>query len=136
MNRIILLAIVCFFITAASGQPANDVLVPNGYLNGNRYLSLGEERQIAYVMGVIDGLLASVIFGGDAARVNALQNCILEMQGSQALTIVNKYLDGSPQNWHHPMSTQIYIAFTYVCPEIEGISSPTASIFLPSVCSL
>jgi hypothetical protein len=74
------------------------------------------ERQ-EYIMGLIDGLLGTGMFGTSYYEVAWLQDCLSErpMHLNQVEAVISAYVRSNPSEWHLPMSLLGYKALEGAC---------------------
>ena len=98
---------------------ANDegVLIRSGFVSGQQYLALAEEKQSAYAMGVVDGILLAPIFGAPKKRMLQLEDCLTGMSDTQVAAILTKYLRDHPARWHDSAHVLMYSALLDACPK-------------------
>lgn len=92
------------------------IYIPNGFLSGNGFLARSEIERHAYVIGLLDGLLAAPMMGGDQAMAARLKSCVDPMNSAQILAIFENYLRGNPQIWHYDAQVLFWNAMSGACP--------------------
>lgn len=103
-------------------KPSSDpnlVKVPGSYITGQRYLKDYSKREkMAYVTGLVDGMIASELMGGTEAQQQRLEQCIKYMSIEQLEAILTKFLEEYPERWHQPTSVSMYTALmVQLCPK-------------------
>jgi hypothetical protein len=115
----VLVALLLSLPSAAQQKDQKELRVPNGFLSSQQFVELPEERQRAYVMGYVDGIRESVMFGVDGAKVGALHECLGGMKASQIAAIITKYLREHPEKWHWDAKLTADNALLNVCPGLQ-----------------
>lgn len=107
---VVLLAAMCITPVAQA------VYVNNGYVSGEQYRTrMTTDDQEAFVVGVVSGILAAPLLGGDENKANKFFACISPMGGRQLNVIVNKWIEANPERWHNGMNSSIYFAIKQAC---------------------
>lgn len=107
------LFISCVLPAFAHGQP--DVLIHQGFLNGNDYLGMSDIRQRTYAMGIVEGIMLSPWFGAPRSELGWFENCIEGMNDIQVAAIISKYLENHPGEWHKPLHFLTYRTMREAC---------------------
>lgn len=97
-------------------QPAVAQRVLSGFLTGNSYRELSEVEKSAYAMGFINGLLVAPMMTGKESDAVWLHPCTTKMTNSQAVAIINKFLNDNPGRWQQPMNVLSFQAVAQACP--------------------
>jgi len=114
----LLLGVTAAPTNAEPEEPEYFSWVHNGFLTGNQYRDLMDfYDRTMYVSGVIDGMLLAPIFKADKALLGWLETCVTGMRQDQVAFIVDKHLQGRPQDWHSQMHFNVYRALGNVCPQ-------------------
>jgi hypothetical protein len=72
-------------------------------VTGNKYVQFNEENRIAWVTGVIDGLIAESIQRDNQREPGSwLGECIEGLPNTQFKAIFEKELYANPEAWHAP----------------------------------
>jgi hypothetical protein len=107
----------------AEGQ---QVIVEQGYIAGTHYRDMVESARGMYVMGVVDGFLASTMFGGSHPRALWLKSCITGVNTGQLVAIIDRFISEHPERWDQGMHVLVYSALLDACAE-RGYGPPPSS---------
>lgn len=108
------LVALVMLLTPVVGVTQN-TYVPNGHVTGARYMKLTADEQRAFVIGVIGGLLAAGPMGGDQSKVLRLESCLLQMEATQLVAMVNKWVSENPSRWHNGLNAGIWLTMRQAC---------------------
>ena len=116
-------AVVCVLIMSAlhpvlarQADPADGVLIHNGFLTGQSFRDLPDLGKRSYVAGLIDGLFLAPLFDAPKSSMGWLESCVEGMTDEQVSAIISKYLDDNPGRWHQPVHGAAYSALLAACP--------------------
>ncbi|KWW37565.1 hypothetical protein ACUXAV_000794 [Cupriavidus metallidurans] len=118
MKKTIVAALLAALAMTASAQ---SIMVPQGFFTGNTYQQLTDIDKRRYVIGVIDGLLASPLMAkGSLPRAEKLQRCELaaHMTDIQIKAIVDKFMSSNPERWGEDMGSLVFIALQAACTKL------------------
>jgi hypothetical protein len=117
------------FLIAASGAPPAGCLaagyhqqlfhVQNGFLNGSSYLENPEGARMDYVMGLMDGLFISPLFGASEDAMQRVKDCLYGMNDMQVQAMLDKHISGHPERWHDPAGVLFYRVLLQTCPQVK-----------------
>lgn len=94
-------AVLIIVIFAFSICHANEgVSIRIGFGTGLDYIEMNENQKQAYMMGAINGMLVSPIFGASKEKLDWLENFISGMSSMQAAAILTKFLNDNPGKWN------------------------------------
>jgi hypothetical protein len=110
------LAALAFLV--AAWDPTAPVFFEHGFLTGGDYLQISETERHGYAMGLLDGLFASAIIGGDHAVIARIKSCTLGMKSNQIMAIFDKYLRDHPGIWHQDADIHFLNSLSDVCPKV------------------
>ena len=102
--------------TAGREAASGVILVPNGFLTGQKFLDASEETRTAYSAGLIDGFLGSALFGTPSETAQHLHDCLEDMRNDQVAAIFEKYLRDNPAQWTWGMTVIGNQALRDICP--------------------
>jgi hypothetical protein len=83
---------------------------------GQDYLGMPEGERPAYVMGLVNGLFLSPLFGASRPRIAWLETCLEEKSGTQIAELLSQYLEQHPTEQHGQLHAASYRALLQVCP--------------------
>lgn len=86
--------VTCAASLSRSAEPGP---VPGGLLTAERYLTLGEDEQGYYALGLVDGMLVAPALKAPASEVRWLRDCLTGMTGRQLADILGRYLREHPE---------------------------------------
>jgi hypothetical protein len=113
---------LCVFAVAVHGQKEpRKVLVPFIY-KAEAFLDLDENAKIMYTSGLVDGFLASSLFGASDETVTDVKACLKNMDTTQLAAIFTKYVKENPEGWQNPMSVLGFNALVGTCPGVIKIT--------------
>jgi hypothetical protein len=114
----------------ASGLAAPDgsppvVLIDQGWVSGQYFLSLNEGQKTGLSAGIISGLLMSPLMGAPerGPEVVALSECTQGMSIGQLEAVIEKYLRDHPEVWNRPLGVSAVWAMRSVCPAFASATS-------------
>lgn len=119
-----LLIAILFCLIAANvfaGNKADDevdFLVPSTFVTGNQWLGMDNNKQVLYVMGVVDGMNIAHAVNNKSKNEKEIYffKCnVVGMTGGQIRAIIKKYMDENPDKWHWPMPVMISSAIDESC---------------------
>ena len=105
----------CVYASDATSRQKRTVVVYSGFLSGAEFLNMNNAEKNSYACGLIDGVLASSLFGANAKKIEKLNSCVLGMSNIQIAAIIEKYLEDNPEIWHKPLNLSTYRAFSEFC---------------------
>jgi hypothetical protein len=90
-----------------------------GFFDGNKYLKLSSVERGCYVSGIIDGFFGAPLIQDEASTpvFGWLQPCIGSMTILQVKSIIDKYMQTHPEQWHYPMNGLVFNAIFEICPK-------------------
>ncbi|MHB1861614.1 MAG: Rap1a family protein [Gemmatimonadaceae bacterium] len=91
------------------------VVVHNGMLTGNDYLSYSVSAQRAYVAGIVDGMLLAPLFGAKERSTAWFVDCVQGMTDVEIRAIIGNYLQAHPVLWKNQMHALVYSALFAAC---------------------
>ena len=96
------------------------IVVHDGFVTGTKYRSLTVVQRAAYVMGWVDGVFVSALFGAPdhtqaGTPLAALSRCAVGMSNDQLDAIFSKWLGEHPERWHEHAHVLMYVAMDEVC---------------------
>ena len=103
-------------LTAGHVAATGDILVPNGFLTGQKFLDASETTRTAYSAGLVDGFLGSALLGGPNETAHLLHDCLGDMRNDQVSAIFEKYLRDNPAQWTWGMTVIGNQALRDICP--------------------
>jgi hypothetical protein len=113
---------LCVFAVAVHGQKEpRKVLVPFIY-KAEAFLDLDENAKIMYTSGLVDGFLASSLFGASDETVTDVKACLKNMDTTQLAAIFTKYVKENPEGWQNPTSVLGFNALVGTCPGVIKIT--------------
>jgi hypothetical protein len=107
---------VLLSLGATVALAGNGVRVPNAFVTGQQFIGLSESARTQYVMGLIDGIFVGTLFGASEARVAALQSCLMGRNNIQVGSILLKYVQEHPEQWHEGAHALFYQRMIALCP--------------------
>ena len=114
----LMLAMIVFSPAAASdvcGTTTKQLTVGKGYYAGTQLNQLQDRDLALYVMGVVDGLLVSMLVGVEERCFNRIRECVAGRAGTQLAAVVRKHLRENPEDWHLEGGTLVYNAIFARC---------------------
>jgi hypothetical protein len=115
MRGILLGTLALFFLTGADPELPTVVIQPT-YMTVPNYREMPESLQQLYVVGVLDGLFASVVLGASEAATKALSTCLAGVTSSQLAAMVNKYVSDHPEQWQLGAFAMVHLELLAFCP--------------------
>lgn len=101
----------------ANAQPKSDpVFVRNGFIKASDFRTAGVVEKSAWVMGFIDSVHTSVLWGAPPSKVAWIQDCTRTMNSDQLIAIFEKYLAEHPADWNKGMNLSAFNALGEACP--------------------
>ncbi len=91
------------------------VLIHNGFITGNTFRAFDQVSKNVYVTGLVDGILLAPLYGAPKKNLEKIEKCTVGMTGQQIVAILEKYLRGNPERWHHGMHVISYSALGEAC---------------------
>ena len=77
--------------------PPSEFLISNGFVDGNKYMTLSESDKAVYVIGVADGLLGSpILYQNNSERERRLLECLRGKSSHQLKDSLTLYLEKNP----------------------------------------
>ena len=93
------------------------VTIQNGFLTGERLMTMSSPEQRAYTMGIVNGILISPFFGAEGKEIDRIKKCLTGMSDSQLVAIHMNYLQKNPATWHQTPHISFLNALIEVCPK-------------------
>jgi hypothetical protein len=93
------------------------VTIQNGFLTGERLMTMSSPEQKAYTMGIVNGILISPYFGAEGKEIDRIKKCLTGMSDSQLVAIHINYLQKNPATWHQTPHVSFLNALIEVCPK-------------------
>ena len=123
MDRAAMRAVLLVALMVASGilwlsssLLAADILVHNGFMTGNTYLSWSQTNQNTYVTGLVDGIFLAPLFNAPkSGPISNAEGCLENKTNTQLRAIFNKHLDDHPERWEHGAHILFYSALVGFC---------------------
>ena len=103
--------------TAADAGEREEVWIPGGFMTGEECLLVSSESMTSYMMGVVNGLLISPLYGAPAERATTLSQCLEGVTGTQLGATLQKWLRENPERWHEGCHLAAYMALRRLCGE-------------------
>jgi hypothetical protein len=114
---ILLLFVLACFVPEHLHAQDTVVRVHNGWITGNEYKQYSQTYRTAYVIGVIDGIFLSPLFGARSPGSLWLEECVTGMDSEQITAIVDNYHKANPRRWHQSMHAIVFSAIREACPK-------------------
>ena len=123
---IVLLGCAAISVGAAD-KPEPIVLISQGWVTGQYFLSLNEGQKSGMAAGIISGLFMSPLMGGSERgdEIVALHECTHGMSIGQLSGVLEKYVRDHPERWNYPIAVLAVQSMRSVCP---GFSAATSAI--------
>ncbi|MGH2567020.1 MAG: hypothetical protein ACRDGA_01685, partial [Bacteroidota bacterium] len=116
ITKLLTISLLIFSYEAYSAEvPSGPMSFFPGLLKGEEFLNLNEANQAIYVMGVIDGFLASPVFGAENKYYSWLGNCLKDKTNTQISAMATKYLKNNPGMWDNEASLSIHTTLILAC---------------------
>ena len=112
MRRIIILALACL---AVSGPAFSALKFNNGFINGNEWRGFAPSHKTTYIVGIVDALFYSVVYGASKVVIDGLVNCIQRKTPDQLTAVVEKFMKDNPELWDKAMSNITHMALEVMC---------------------
>jgi hypothetical protein len=93
---------------------------------GQDYLRMPETERPAYVMGFVNGLFLSPLFGASRQSSAWLETCLEEKSGKQIAALLAQYLEQHPTEQHEQLHAASYHALLQACPSSPVNHPPKA----------
>lgn len=93
------------------------VSVYKGFINGEDFLKLSFTEKSSYCMGIIDGYLASPMFGANTKYTRWISSCAKGKTNTQISAILEKYLKDNPGRWEKSVQFLMFEALKKACNE-------------------
>ena len=77
---------------------------------------MSESERSGYAMGFINGLLVAPMMTGKESDAMWLHPCTIKMTNTQAVAIIEKFLNDNPGRWQQPMNVLSFQAILQSCP--------------------
>jgi len=125
-NALLLLVLLLWTAGAHGARSAQDVRLHNGMGSGQDYLRMPETERPAYVMGLVNGLFVSPLFGASRRQLAWLEACLEEKSGTQIAALLSQYLEQHPTEQHEQLHAASYRALLQACPSSPVNHPPKA----------
>ena len=102
--------------TTKQQQSAKDVRIHNGMGTGQDYIGIPESTRPTYVMGLVNGLFLSPLFGASRQNIVWLETCLEEKTGTQIAEILSQYIEQHPTELREQLHAASYRALLQACP--------------------
>lgn len=99
---------------SAYGQ-SGEMVVKNGFYSGNAYIAAPEIVRLAYLSGMVDGILYAPALGAPKTRLLAFEQCFMNMTSNQILAITDQYIAKHPESWDWDMHIHFFNAMHEAC---------------------
>jgi len=118
MKHKIIFAIIILLASQPNFSFAKEVSVTKGFeLSGNYFNNLLDDQKMAYLLGMVGGILAAPLYVGDEKyKIKWFADCLEDMTIDQIKAITIKYMDDNPVRWNNQMKLIFYRAMAGVCP--------------------
>jgi hypothetical protein len=83
---------------------------------GQDYMGIPESTRPTYVMGLVNGLFLSPLFGASRQNVAWLETCLEEKNGTQIAEILSQYIEQHPTELQEQLHAASYRALLQACP--------------------
>ncbi len=93
-------AVFAFMQGSVLAQDEPPVIIKSGFLSGEQFIGLPETQRRAYAMGIADGFLFSPMWGAPKGKLQWLEECVVGMSDSQLATIIARFIQERPGEWH------------------------------------
>ena len=100
---------------------AQNIVILSGHISGKEFLELDKKGQVAYAMGLVDGICIAPLFSDNVHRKVWFEECTRKMKSDQIVAILKKYLIRHQEEWQIDMSNIAFRAFKQACPEAKKI---------------
>ena len=87
---------------------AEPVEIHNGFMTGNKFMTLPRDEQEAYAMGLVDGMFLAPMFDAPKAKTGWLGKCAEGMTNTQVAAMLRKELENNPGQWHYSAHASMY----------------------------
>ena len=115
-TAIVFIASCVLHVTCAHASPSGKPIeIKDGFLTVESYRQLSAPTKRGYVMGFVDAMLVSPVFGTPKREVVWLDRCVVGMSDMQLVAIVDKWLADNPSQWHYQMHFLVYSAIKQTC---------------------
>lgn len=106
------LVVVCFVGAVALGQGSEpyNIEIHDGFYTGNEYVKLEKRDKTEYVMGLVDGLYLSPMFGAQKRNLRWVERCTEGKINVELVAIIDQFLQENPERWHEGMHILAYSA--------------------------
>lgn len=118
-NKIIFticISTIIFFVSPCYSQ---NIAILSGHISGKEFLELDKKVQVAYAMGLVDGICIAPLFSDNVHRRVWFEECTRKMNSDQIVAILKKYLIKHQEEWQIDMSNIAFRAFKKACPEAK-----------------
>jgi hypothetical protein len=88
------------------------------FVSAEAYKDGPVEERLAYLSGWLDSRLNAGSFG-NAKTIKAMRDCTDGKTITQITAIVDKYVQGHPENWDRPAALEADAAIEEVCPVLR-----------------
>jgi hypothetical protein len=103
----------------AAARSQQRIYVQEGFLNGSSYLDDPDGGRMDYVMGLMDGLFLSPLFGASENAMQEIKDCLSGMNNVQLRAMLDKHIRDHPEQWHYPSGVLFYQVLLQTCPQIK-----------------
>ncbi len=86
------------------------------FVKAGTFLEMKEAERTSYTTGLMDGFLASGLWGASNETMAGLISCTRDMDVKQVSAIIAKYVQGHPETWHLALSAEAFNALRTSCP--------------------
>jgi hypothetical protein len=83
---------------------------------GQDFMGMPESTRPTYVMGLINGLFLSPLFGASRQNIAWLETCLEEKNGTQIAEILSQYIEQHPTELQEQLHAASYRALLQACP--------------------
>lgn len=110
-NMKIKIVICAFVILISSTCNADEIVtIRSGFCTGLDYIEMDQNQKEAYIIGAINGMLVSPVFGASKEKLDWLETYISGMTSTQGAGILTKFLNDNPGRWHEGLNMLTYSA--------------------------
>jgi hypothetical protein len=110
------IALVGIAAASVGADSATPLLIPHSAMTGESYRSLDQYARRFYIVGLLDGLLGSPLFGANQGLAGEFHRCLLQFHSEQDMAIIDKWVTDHPTEWQTDMHTLAIQAFLEACP--------------------
>jgi Rap1a immunity proteins len=118
---LILATVLCLAAVGSSwaqvpSTRSDALYIRNGFATGNEFQRWDQERKRGYLIGFVDSLFVSPLYGNTKVSTLPFERCIAAgMTDVQLVAIVDKWLASNPARWHEGAHVLTLLALKEAC---------------------